>query len=72
MLSRRKLLGFALCSAMILGSAGAAGAVDWCTKRIDHERHELDRAIVRHGYWSRQAEHERRELSRLRNECRRG
>jgi len=69
MLSRTKLLGFAL-AVMIVGSAGSAGAVDWCTRRIDHQRHELDRAIARHGYWSRQAEHERRELERLRNQCR--
>jgi len=30
----------------------------------------LDKAIAHHGYYSRQAEHERRELDRIRDECR--
>jgi hypothetical protein len=29
----------------------------------------LDRAIARHGYYSSQADHERRELNRLRYQC---
>jgi hypothetical protein len=31
---------------------------------------ELDRAIERHGYWSRQAQNDRRELDRLYARCR--
>jgi hypothetical protein len=55
------------------GTAGVASAADWyhdCDRRIAHEQHELDRAIAHHGYYSRQADHERRELQRLYDECR--
>jgi len=71
--SNARLLGVALGLSMILGGAGAASASDWdrgCDERIAHERRELDRAIARHGEQSWQAEHERRELARLRDECR--
>lgn len=74
MSSNRKLRKFLVASALgiavTLGVAATAVAGEGCAKRIDHERHELDRAIARHGYWSRQAEHERQELVRLRDECR--
>jgi hypothetical protein len=63
-------LGAVLGTVLILGSAGAARAGDRCAKHIDHERQELNRAIARHGYWSRQAEHDRQEIARLREECR--
>ena len=71
-LKKSLLLGVALSGLMLLGTAGTARADDWrdrCGERINHEQHELDRAIARHGYDSRQADHERRELNRLRYEC---
>jgi hypothetical protein len=71
-LKKSLLLGVALSGLMFLGTAGTARADDRrerCGERINHEQHELDRAIARHGYDSRQADHERRELNRLRYEC---
>jgi hypothetical protein len=72
MLKKSVLLGVALGGLMLAGTAGAARADDWrehCDVRINHEQRELDRAIARHGYYSSQADHERRELNRLRYEC---
>jgi hypothetical protein len=66
-------LGIALAALMVFSGAGAARASDWdhgCRDRIDREQHELDRAIARHGYRSRQAQNDRRELDRLYGECR--
>jgi len=57
-------------SLMLLVGAGTASAEDWCAKHIRHEQHELDKAIAHHGFYSRQAEHERHELARLREQCR--
>jgi hypothetical protein len=57
------------CSAL----AGAANAADWdrgCDRKIAHQQRELDRAIERHGYWSHQAQNDRRELDRLYARCR--
>ena len=71
-LKKSLLLGVALGGLMLLGTAGTARADDSrdrCGERIHHEQHELDRAIARHGYDSRQADHERRELNRLRYAC---
>lgn len=73
MLNRAKLLVVVWGSLIVLAGATSAGAADWgrdCDRRIAHEQHELDRAIERHGYYSRQAEHERRELGRLYAKCR--
>ncbi|MGC1964911.1 MAG: hypothetical protein WA673_00545 [Candidatus Acidiferrales bacterium] len=66
------LLAVALGGLTFLGNAGTVRAADWsdcCAQRINHEQFELDRAVARHGYRSWQAEHERRELNRLRYEC---
>ena len=49
--------------------ARAADARPTCEQRLRQEQFELDRAIARHGFYSRQAENERREISRLRYEC---
>lgn len=68
-----RLLGIAVVLLMVFGTASAAHASDRyrdCQRRIDHQQHELDRAIARHGERSRQADHERRELDRLYDECR--
>lgn len=72
-LHKGKLLGIIVGALVALGGATAASANGWerhCDKRIAHEQHELDRAIAHHGYYSRQANHERRELDRLYAECR--
>lgn len=54
----------------VLGTAGTAGADDWCARHVAHQEHQLDKAIAHHGYNSPQADHERRELDRVRAECR--
>jgi hypothetical protein len=72
-LRKAVLLGVALSGLMLVGTAGTARADDGrerCGERINHEQRELDRAIARHGYYSRQADRERRELNRLRYQCR--
>ena len=71
-LRKSLLLAVALGGLMFLGNAGTVRAADWgdrCARRINHEQYELDRAIARHGYRSWQADHERRELNRIRYEC---
>ena len=68
-----RILGLALGSILLLGTAGAASAAERypdCDRRIAHEQHRLDRAIADHGYYSHQADHERHELQRLYDECR--
>jgi hypothetical protein len=72
MLRRAMWAGIALGAFLILGGASTARADDWrsCGEKIAHEQHELDRAIARHGFYSRQADHERRELDRLYAKCR--
>jgi hypothetical protein len=64
-----KLFGIILGAVLILGAAGSAGAEDWCSRHIRYERHELNEAVRHHGYYSWQANHERREVDRLRNQC---
>lgn len=59
---------------VMFGGAGAAQASDRdrddaCYRKIRNEERELDRAINRHGYYSRQANHERRELDKLHDRC---
>ena len=56
-LKKSLLLALALGSFAFLGTAGAVRADDWidrCAQRINHEQFELDRAIARHGYRSRE------------------
>jgi len=72
MLNKARILGLALGAFILLGAAGTASAADWyhdCDRRVAHEQHELDRAIAHHGYYSRQADHERHELWRIESEC---
>ena len=72
MTSKIRLFAFALGALVMLGGAGAArasGYDDVCYRRIAKEERKLDNAIYHHGYYSRQAENERRELARLRWEC---
>lgn len=68
MTTKAKLLGLALGLAALISIPSAAQARD-CEDRIRHEEHELDRAVAKHGYYSRQAEHERNEIARLRAQC---
>jgi hypothetical protein len=57
------------------GGAGTAQAIgndrdDGCYRKVREEERELNRAIERHGYDSRQANHERRDLEKAREKCR--
>lgn len=57
---------------VMFGGASATQARDRddaCYRKIHNEERELDRAINRHGFYSRQADHERRELDKLRDKC---
>ena len=72
MMSKLKLMGIALAIVLMAGGATVVQARDlddYCRARIAHEEHELDKAIAKHGYYSRQADHERHELERLRAQC---
>lgn len=40
-----------------------------CQRRVQHAEHELHEAIERHGRHSREADHERRELHEVREQC---
>jgi hypothetical protein len=71
-----RLLRVALGGALLLGgillSSGVARADDWnraCQGKIRAEERELQRNIRRHGFYSRQANHDRRELQALRERC---
>jgi len=72
MMIKLKSMGIALAIVLMAGGATLVQARDWddyCRARIAHEEHELDKAIAKHGYYSRQADHERHELERLRAQC---
>jgi hypothetical protein len=71
-----KLFAVMLGALVMFGGAGVAQAADHdrdrddaCYRKIRKEERDLDRAINRHGYYSRQANDERRELARLQREC---
>ncbi len=70
------LLSAALGGALLLGgvllSSSTAQADDWnrgCQGRIRAEERDLQRSIRRHGFFSRQANRDRRELNALRARC---
>jgi len=72
MLRHIKQVAVAVGLLLMLGGplAVTASAADRdCGERVAREQRELDRAIDRHGYNSRQAEHERREIAKLRAKC---
>jgi hypothetical protein len=50
-------------------AAPRAKADDDCQKKLVHADHELDRAVDKHGYTSKQAEHWRHELREAREWC---
>ncbi len=69
-----RLFAVLLGALVMFGGAGVAKAYDRdrddaCYRRIAKEERELDRAVRRHGYYSRQANDERLELARLQSEC---
>ena len=73
-----KLRGFflagALGAALLLGGATTAQADHrdrdrQCWERINREEHKLQRDIRRHGIFSRQAQHRRAKIHRLRQQC---
>jgi hypothetical protein len=71
---KKAFFGMALSGLMLLGISGTASASNgpypgpYYGRRIAHERFELHRAIVRHGFYSGQANFDRRQLARLRYE----
>jgi hypothetical protein len=67
MFSKGKVLGILLGALIMLGGAAGAQADGW--SRRCEDRIAYDRAVARHGYYSRQADHERRELDRLYAQC---
>jgi hypothetical protein len=74
-----KLFAVILGALVMFGGAGLAQANEHdrdrnnaCSRKISKEERELDRAVRKHGYYSRQANEERLELSRLQNDCGRG
>jgi hypothetical protein len=52
------------------GTAKADGREDACYRNVQQQERELNRAIERHGLYSRQADHERRDVERAREKCR--
>jgi hypothetical protein len=52
------------------GTAKADGRDDACYRNVQQQERELNRAIERHGFYSRQADHERRDVERAREKCR--
>ena len=40
-----------------------------CQRRIEHAEHDLHEAVEHHGRYSREADHERRELRAARERC---
>jgi hypothetical protein len=68
---KKVFYGIALGGLMLLGTGGAVQAANGpvCARRIARERFELNRAVARHGFYSGQANLDRRELARLRYDC---
>jgi hypothetical protein len=68
---KAKVLGIALGVLIALGGNTLARADNWssCERKIERQQRDLNRAIARHGYYSRQANQERRELDRTYDRC---
>jgi hypothetical protein len=73
---KTKLIGIILGGLVLLGGATGASAATFsayphdCERRIAQRQYDVDRAVRRHGYYSWQADHERRELRRTERACR--
>jgi hypothetical protein len=63
-------MSLAMSGAMLLGWGGTARAQSSCSNRVRQDQRELDQAVDRYGYNSKQAEHERGELQRDAANCR--
>ena len=74
-MKRNSMMFAILLGALVMfGGAGSARAMgtdrdDACYRKVREEERELNRAIERHGYNSRQADHERRDLEKAREKC---
>lgn len=69
------MLAVVLGALVMFGGAGIARAAapdrdDSCYRKVREEERELNRAIDRYGFYSRQANHERRDLDKARDKCR--
>lgn len=68
-----KLLAIVLGALVMFGGAGTAkadGRYNACYRNVRQQELELNRAIERHGFYSRQADHERRDVEKAREKCR--
>jgi hypothetical protein len=65
------LAAVVLGGSMILVGASSAQAHDRddCRRTVDRAERKLNREIERHGYYSRQANHQRHELQEARERC---
>lgn len=74
-MKRRSVVSAIVLGALVmLGGAGVAQASqyrydDACYRKISQKERDLDRAIDHHGFHSRQADHARWELQKVREEC---
>jgi hypothetical protein len=59
----------ALATAFLLTGATTAEAHNTCLDRIHREEHKLQRDLRRHGWNSRQVQHRRQKIFRLRQQC---
>ena len=69
---RKSLFSLVILTAVLLCAAVPclqAEDLDGCQRRVAHAEHELHEAIEKYGRNSRQANHERRELSKAREHC---
>ena len=69
------VLAVVLGALVMFGGAGTAqadsrGRDEACYRNVQQQERELSRAIERHGFNSRQADHERRDVERAREKCR--
>lgn len=69
----RSLKAAVLGLTMLIGTAVPALAYDrddYCYRNVRKAEWRLNRAVNRHGWASREAQHRRRELARMRAHCR--
>jgi hypothetical protein len=74
MKGRHVILATAAGMLMMLGAAQPARAdhrdrLDNCYRKVEKEERKLDREVRRHGWHSRQAQHRREKIARLRFTC---
>ena len=71
MFGKAALATVALSGFFLFAGASQAQAADRddCYRRVARAEHRLDEAIEHHGYYSRQADHQRHELREARERC---